>query len=112
MPIAHCFAILYYLSDFPNKVVGWELKSCVRGWFSHTVGLSARSDKHWTVIAPICGCIAQHKPAQFSHAHDAAHQAHFDRKIDSNYYEEEKKEAKNERKVPHLITTPCKLLFF
>lgn len=58
---------------------------------SHTVGLSARSDKHWTVIAPICGCIAQHKPAQFSHAHDAAHQAHFDRKIDSNYYEEEKK---------------------
>lgn len=82
----------------------WEIeivcKAC-SALLSHTVSPSVRSDKHWTVITPICGCIAQHNPAQFSHAHKAAHRAHFDRKIDSNY-EKRKKKKKGGKKEKSL----------
>lgn len=66
----------------------WEIEIVCKvgsALLSHTVSPSVRSDKHWTIITPICGCIAQRNSAQFSHAHNAADQAHLDRKIDSNY---------------------------
>lgn len=75
----------------------WEIEMvCWAGsaLLSRTVSPSVRSDKHWTVITPICGCIAQHNPAQFSHAHNAAHRAHLDRKIDSNYWKKKKEREK------------------
>lgn len=85
-----CPAMVQYCSNclIPIEGCSWDIEIvCKAGsaLFSRTVSLSVRSDKHWTVITPICGCIAQHNPAQSSHAHNTAHQAHLDRKIDSNY---------------------------
>lgn len=103
----------------PIEGCSWDIEIvCKAGsaLLSRTVSLSVRSDKHWTVITPICGCIAQHNPAQSSHAHNTAHQAHLDRKIDSNYEKKntkKKKERKErERKISRLITALCKLLLF
>lgn len=110
-----CTALVQYCSNclIPIEGCTWEIEVvCKAGsaLLSRTVSPSVRSDKHWTVITPICGCIALHNPAQFSHAHNTAHQAHLDRKIDSNY--EKKNTKKRKRKISRLITALCKLLLF
>lgn len=73
-----CVGSLYVFADRRSKfkilwclVCGFRVR-CFYTWgivikrnrklglvWCHTVSPSVRSDKHWTVIIPICGCIAQ-----------------------------------------------------
>lgn len=95
-----CTVLVQYCITCLISIEGcsWEIEIvCKAGsaLLSRTVSPSVRSDKHWTVITPICGRIAQHRPGTVQPCAQCSAPRSFRQKNRFKLLEEEKKGTKN-----------------